>query len=313
MDGSRGHVTDARVAMGLVVPRKEPLAMATGILNTSEADREIRPILQRFELGLGIGIVIRDIGSAMGLGDIQVDQQGSHRLAAHAGTAIGMQRQRVRRDVVLGHRLGDQLLGQLGGFPQGDHPADDIAAENIQDHIQVETGPFGRAFEFRDIPAPDLVGRGSQELRLGVDRVHPLAPALRRLAVRLQGAVQGAHRADVAPLVQQGGIDKIRRAIGEAFAVEHLQQLLPLIGRERQRSWRTWHQRCRRGQQEAPAGILAIDRTAVQIQGGASRSQADLRGQLVEGLHQQHSLGVSSAGSPSKAQSFFWTSMMALA
>ena len=56
-----------------------------------------------------------------------------------------MQRQRVRLDVVLGHRFGDQLLSQFGGFPQGDHPADDIAAENIQDHIQVETGPFGRA------------------------------------------------------------------------------------------------------------------------------------------------------------------------
>ena len=157
--------------MGLVVPREEPLAMAAGILNASEADWEIRPILQGFELGLGIGIVIRDIGPAMGLGDIQIDQQGSHGLAAHAGTAIGMQRQRVRRDVVLGHRFGDKLLGQFGGFPRSDHPADDIAAENIQDHIQVETGPFGRAFKFRDIPAPDLVGRGGQKFRLGVDRV----------------------------------------------------------------------------------------------------------------------------------------------
>jgi hypothetical protein len=45
MDGSGGHVTDARVAMGLVVPPEELLAMAAGILNASEADREIRPIL----------------------------------------------------------------------------------------------------------------------------------------------------------------------------------------------------------------------------------------------------------------------------
>ena len=218
--------------MRLVVPREKPLAMASGILDATEAVREIRPVLQRFELRLGIGVVVRDIGPTMGFGDIQIDQQGSHRLAAHAGTPVGMYRQRVRRDVVLGHRLGDQLLGQFGGFPQGDHPADDIAAENIQDHIQVEAGPFGRAFEFRDIPAPDLVGGGGQEFRLGIDRVYPLAPAFSRLAVRLQGAVQGAHRADVAPLVQQGGIDKIRRAIGEAFAVEHIQQLLPLEVRD---------------------------------------------------------------------------------
>ena len=37
VDGSRGHVSDARVAMGLVVPREEPLAMAAGILNAAEA------------------------------------------------------------------------------------------------------------------------------------------------------------------------------------------------------------------------------------------------------------------------------------
>ena len=58
---------------------------------------------------------------------------------------------------------------------------------------------------------------------------------------------------------------------------------------------------------------LAPEAGLAQVQGGAGRSQADLRGQLVEGLHQQPSLGVSSAGSPSTAQSFFWTSMMALA
>ncbi len=57
--------------MGLVVvPRAEPLAMAAGILDAAEGDREIGPVLQRFELRLGIGVVVRDIGPAMGLGDI---------------------------------------------------------------------------------------------------------------------------------------------------------------------------------------------------------------------------------------------------
>ena len=117
-----------------------------------------------------------------------------------------MQRQRVRRDVVLGHRLGDQLLGQFGGFLRGDHPADDVAAEDVEDHIQVEAGPFGRAFEFRDVPAPDLVGRGGQEFRLGVDRVDALPSALGRLAVRLQGAVQRAHRNVSMTLRHQAGL-----------------------------------------------------------------------------------------------------------
>ena len=206
VDGGRGHVADARVAMRLVVPGEELLAMAAGILDAAEAVREIGTVLQRLELGLGIGVVVRDIGPAVGLGDIQVDQQGSHRLTAHAGTPVGMQRQRVRRDVVLGHRFGDQLLGQFGGFLRGDHPADDVAAEDVEDHIQVEAGPFGRAFEFRDVPAPDLVGRGGQEFRLGVDRVDALPSALGRLAVRLQGAVQRAHRNVSMTLRHQAGL-----------------------------------------------------------------------------------------------------------
>jgi len=37
------------------------LAMGAGILKASEAVREIKPILQCSELGLGIGVVIRDI------------------------------------------------------------------------------------------------------------------------------------------------------------------------------------------------------------------------------------------------------------
>jgi hypothetical protein len=113
--------------------------MASGIFNAGKAVREIRPVLQRFELRLGIRVVVRDIGPAMGLGDIQVNQQGRHRLAAHAETPIGVHCQRVRRDVVLVHRLGYQLLGQFGGFPQGNQLADDIAAENAQDDIQVDT------------------------------------------------------------------------------------------------------------------------------------------------------------------------------
>ena len=43
------------------------------------------------ELCLGIRIVIADMRAAMGLGDIQVDQQGRHRLRSHAGAAIRVQ------------------------------------------------------------------------------------------------------------------------------------------------------------------------------------------------------------------------------
>ena len=57
MDGGRGHVSDARVSMELVVPREEPLAMAAGILDAAEAVREIGPVLQRFEAGFRVRVV----------------------------------------------------------------------------------------------------------------------------------------------------------------------------------------------------------------------------------------------------------------
>ena len=64
---------------------------------------------------------------------------------AHAGAAIGVQGQGAGHDVLLVDGIGDQLLGELGGFPVSDHPADDVAAENIEDHVQVKARPLGRS------------------------------------------------------------------------------------------------------------------------------------------------------------------------
>ncbi|MDO8844115.1 hypothetical protein [Methylicorpusculum sp.] len=49
MDGGRGHITDARVAMGLGVPQEKALVMTVGIFKAPEADGEIRPILMASE------------------------------------------------------------------------------------------------------------------------------------------------------------------------------------------------------------------------------------------------------------------------
>lgn len=144
--------------MGAVVPLEEALAVGAGVFDAAEPLGEIGTIFERFELGLGVRIVIGDVRPAVGLGDLQIDQQGGHGLAAHAGAAIGVQGKRTRRDVLFGHRLGDQVFGQLCGFTQGEHPAHHVAAEDIENHVQVVATPFGWAFEFRDVPAPDLVG-----------------------------------------------------------------------------------------------------------------------------------------------------------
>ena len=54
----------------------------------------------------------------------------------------------------------DQTLGQFGAFAISDHPAHDETAEDVQNDIQVITGPFRRATQFGDVPTPQLVGLG---------------------------------------------------------------------------------------------------------------------------------------------------------
>jgi len=77
-----------------VVPGEEGVAKCPRILDATEAIREVGTVFEGLELRLGIRVVIGDVWPAVGLGNLQVNQQGSHGLGSHAGTAIGVQ---VRR------------------------------------------------------------------------------------------------------------------------------------------------------------------------------------------------------------------------
>ena len=111
MDGVGRHQADAAVTMNGVVPTEEHLAVRASIFDRAEARREVRPILQGFELRFGVRIVVRDMGSAVRFADIQVHEQRGDRLRAHAAAAIGVQRQRARDDVLFVSGVGDDLLG----------------------------------------------------------------------------------------------------------------------------------------------------------------------------------------------------------
>jgi hypothetical protein len=84
MDGGWGQQAQGGVPMLVVVPVHEcPGPVPSGRLGV-ESLREVRPILHRFELGLGEGIIIRCMRSTVGLGDPQISQQfgddfGPHR------------------------------------------------------------------------------------------------------------------------------------------------------------------------------------------------------------------------------------------
>lgn len=71
----------------------------------------------------------------MCLGDARVGEEQGDRLGLHAGAAVGVQGEQAGANVLFIAGLGDELLGQSGGFAGSDHPADHVAAEDINDHI----------------------------------------------------------------------------------------------------------------------------------------------------------------------------------
>jgi hypothetical protein len=80
-------------------------------------------------------------------------------------------------------------------------------AEDIDDHVKVEVGPFGRPHQLGDIPAPDLVGAFGEQFRLLVDRMTQLAAAFSGFGVLLEDPIHGADRAVAGALVEQAGVD----------------------------------------------------------------------------------------------------------
>ena len=195
-----------------VVPGEEDVAVGAGVLDRAEARREVRPVLQRLELRLGERVVVGDVRPAVGLGDAQVGQQQRHGLGGHRRAAIGVDGQLLAADALPGTGLADELLGQRGAFAMGHHPADHVAAEHVEHHVEVEVGPLRRAQQLGDVPAPQLVGPAGQQLRGGVGGMPELIAPLPHLRVRGQEAIHRALGAEVVPFVEQRGVDLGGRA-----------------------------------------------------------------------------------------------------
>ena len=101
----------------------------------------------------------------------------------------------------------------------GKHPADDIAAVDIDDDVEGIVGPLFRPEELRDVPRPDLVRCIGHELRLGVRRMPELVSTLPHLLVGVEDPVHRADRAVVFSLVQERGVGLRRGFVGKRHAV----------------------------------------------------------------------------------------------
>ncbi len=96
-------------------------------------------------------------------------------------------------------------MGELGRLPRRDHPADHVAAEDVEDHVEVKAHPLGRPLELGDIPGPQLARAAGEQLGLGVGGVGELIAPPAGLARGAQQPVEGGHRGEVATRIEQQG------------------------------------------------------------------------------------------------------------
>jgi len=67
-----GEQAEPGMTMLLVVPGEEVLTKSTSILDGPKAFGEARPVFQGFEVALRIGVVVGDMGAAMGFGNPEI-------------------------------------------------------------------------------------------------------------------------------------------------------------------------------------------------------------------------------------------------
>jgi len=234
----RGHEADPGMVMVLVVPIEEAAAETPGVLDATEAFREPRLIFQRLEVALGERVIVRGVRAIMRTGDAEVAEQQRGGLGFHRSTAIGMQGQLAWGYMVFRYGIVEQSFEQNGTFRIRDTPTDHAAAVDVEDHIKIEVAPFGRAFQFRDIPGPDLIGTLRQKFRLLINRMAQLGTAFPDLMVFVKQTIHGSDGAVVVTFIQQRGVDFRRRLIGEARRVQQIEYRILLRGG--QRSCRSW-------------------------------------------------------------------------
>src|ERR1041385_2427907 len=190
----------------LVVPLEELLAEGATVLDAAEAVWEVGPVLQGSELAFGIRVVVGDVGPAVSLGDAQVGHEKGDRLGGHDPAAVGVNVELASGNLMLADGFVDEPRGQFGALAGSHHPTGDVAAEDVEDDVEIKVGPFDRPQQLGDVPAPKLVRCRGQQLRFLVRRMHELITTLAGFSFLFENPVHGANRAEILSFIQQGGL-----------------------------------------------------------------------------------------------------------
>src|ERR1700736_1434120 len=185
-----------------------------------------------------------------------------------------MQRKLARRDALFLATLFDQSFGEFGAFPHGYHPAGDIAAKNIQDHVEVEIGPLHGSEQLGNVPTPELIGSRGQQFWFFVGRMRQLIATLAGLPALLEQTIHAADGTEIFSFIEKGRIRSAWRAILEAFLVQTSQDRFAFRGTECACRYRPRHGLLRK----RSLTTIPIVRSARHAQSLASSAGADLTG-----------------------------------
>ena len=167
--------------------------------------------------------------------DAEIREELDDELAAHGRPAVGVNRELMRTDALLGTRRRDQALRQARTLRHGNHPAHDVPTEEVEDHVQrvieVRDGPL----QLGDVPCPYLIRRRRDQLGLRVHRMPRLIAPLPDFVRGGEHAIHRAHRPEILLLLEQGGMDFGGRLIDKSLAVQRVQNGLAFTGGQRAR------------------------------------------------------------------------------
>ena len=163
MSLGRTDVADGTVAMVMVVPLHERVRPFSRLFEVREAlRRELRSVLRGAEQRFQEGVVVTDARAGVGGPQTQPmhHRQDSGGLERRAGIPV-QHRLVVQRMQVLGDgRAPQQVHGMLGVVGLVDLEADDLAAVQVQDQVQIEPATHYRRRQVRHVPARDVPRRG---------------------------------------------------------------------------------------------------------------------------------------------------------
>ena len=158
VDRRWGVQPDAGVAVDVVVVIEEHGAERPGVFDRAEAAGKRRAVLEGLEVRLRIGVVVADVWAAVAAGDAEVDEQLGDGLGGHRRAPVGMQGELVASMPWAASVSAMNASASSPVSAGGDHPADDVAAEDVDDHEQLVVDASGRALQLGDIPGPHRSG-----------------------------------------------------------------------------------------------------------------------------------------------------------